>query len=99
MTAVLEDTGLDWVTFSDEEPERGCERQVTPCPNVAVYKVRWGPDDVVEGFEDECRNTSLMCLTCFEQYTSLGGLVACGRCLRETGKHFFKRIMHSEFLR
>jgi hypothetical protein len=42
MTAVIEDTDLDWVVFSEEEHEIPCERgsQFGTHDNVALYRIR-----------------------------------------------------------
>jgi len=99
MTATIED--LDWVTFlgEDEDQDKCCENAVTGCSNQAVYVTKWGPDPKRPESGDQCRNTVLLCLHCYEFYTGpvvSGALISCSRCERETGKLFFKKIVYAE---
>jgi hypothetical protein len=99
MSAVLDDTDLDWVTFIDTDIEKCCERQIVECPNVAVYRVKWGPSrEVMPALQDHCRNTSLLCLTCYTHLVEGEGWIACGHCARR-GMTLFKEAVYVEFIR
>ena len=103
MSAVL-DAGVDlsWVTFEETREEKVCDATFhgEECPNVAVYLASWGPDtDVPADQQDHCNKTTLICLRCFEGFTQPHELVACARCVDQTGALRFKRIIRTEPLR
>lgn len=100
MTAMMTDEII--VTDGVDPYDRPCERQGVPCPNVAVRRVKWGPDpSVPKPMQDQCRNTSLLCLSCYDRVVkataSQNWLIACYACDRK-GIDAFKVVVSSDGL-
>lgn len=90
---------VEFVLWEAEDPfSRPCERSGLDCPNVAVYRVFWGPDERVgPESQDQCCNQSRLCLDCFYVLTQVAGTVECSRCLAaDPDGFYFKRIKFSE---
>ena len=94
---------VEYVLWEAEDPfSRPCEREGFECPNVAVYRITWGPHpDVDPTDQDYCCNVARLCLGCFHALsTPPNGLVYCGRCDFESGGDFksrrYKKIKWSE---
>ena len=63
------DIDLSWVTFTEEDHELKCDREMKDCPNVAVWAVRW----VI--FCGCGKKPRWYCQSCYEFLKSTPGLV------------------------
>lgn len=102
MTATIpeQELEIEFILWEAEDPfDRPCERDGLDCPNVAVYKVLWGPDtDLPTAEQDYCRNTARLCLACVDTLHNNNpyGLVYCARCEQKSGKKLFKIMRYIE---
>ena len=91
---------LEQIVTSSQMADEWCCESIYPtdCSREAVYRVTWA-GDTGSPVPDTCPSkVMLMCLPCFEHYTSKDGFTWCRRC-DDVGVKSHIRIVFSEPVR